>query len=269
MNPTRRLWITLTAILLASFSVLLFMGKEIHRIAPPMPDSVVTTDGTLVYSGDDIRVGRQVWQSMGGQQVGSIWGHGGYLAPDWSADWLHREAVTLLDRWANAAHGVPFAELDELTQAGLERRLQNELRTNTWSESTSSIVISPERAEAIEAVAGHYDALFSDNPSHAELRENYALHENPIPDAGRREKLNAFFFWTAWAAVTERPGAEVSYTNNWPADELVGNKPSTPTFIWTFVSISMLVSRLPCSGVTSDQAWPLRPARAVRPIRWT
>jgi len=242
MNPTRRLWITLAAILLASFSVLLFMGKEIHRIAPPLPESVLTTNGTVVYSGDDIRVGRQVWQSMGGHQVGSIWGHGGYLAPDWSADWLHREALALLDLWAIAAHGVPYAELDQVTQAGLERRLQNELRTNTWSESIGSIVVSPERAAAIEAVAAHYEALFSNEPSHAELRENYALHENPIPDAERRRKLNAFFFWTAWAAVTERPGAEVSYTNNWPADELVGNRPTAPTFIWTFVSIIGLLA---------------------------
>ena len=96
MSPTRRLWIMLAGILLASFSVLLLMGREIYRIAPPLPETVVTTNGTVVYSGDDIRTGRQVWQSMGGMQVGSIWGHGGYLAPDWSADWLHREALALM-----------------------------------------------------------------------------------------------------------------------------------------------------------------------------
>jgi nitric oxide reductase subunit B len=242
MNPTRRLWIMLAGILLASFSVLLLMGREIYRIAPPIPDAVVTTQGEIVYSGDDIREGRQVWQSMGGQQVGSIWGHGGYLAPDWSADWLHREAVALADRWALANYGMGFAELDSEASAGLERRLRNELRENTYSEEEGVIVIGPDRAAAIATVAGHYFDLFSDAPELASLRENYALHENPIPDASRREKLTAFFFWSAWAAVTERPGAEVSYTNNWPADELVGNTPSAPTFMWTFISIVGLLA---------------------------
>ena len=195
MNPTRRLWIMLAGILLASFSILLLMGREIYRIAPPLPDAVVTTNGTVVYSGDDIRTGRQVWQSMGGMQVGSIWGHGGYLAPDWSADWLHREALALLDHWSTSEYGVPYAKLEPEAQAGLERRLRGELRENTWSESSASIVISPQRAEAIEAVSAHYQALFSDEASFAELRENYALHENPIPDAERREQLSAFFFW--------------------------------------------------------------------------
>ena len=51
---------------------------------------MVTTDGKVVYTRQDIETGRQVWQSIGGQQLGSIWGHGAYQAPDWTADWLHR-----------------------------------------------------------------------------------------------------------------------------------------------------------------------------------
>jgi nitric oxide reductase subunit B len=228
--------------LLVSFSILLLMGREIYRVAPPVPDAVVTTRGDLVYSKQDIQEGRQVWQSMGGQQIGSIWGHGGYLAPDWSADWLHREALALLDIWALSEHGLSFDELDTEVQAGLERRLQTELRENTFSAADDRITISPDRAAAIAAVAGHYDSLFSSDPALAALRENYALHENPVPDRQRREKLSAFFFWTAWAAVTERPGGDTSYTGNWPADELVGNQPTAPTFLWTFVSIILLIA---------------------------
>ena len=92
MNTTRKLWLGLAALLIASFAVLLWVGGEIHR-APPMPERVVTESGRVVYTRADIEQGRQVWQSIGGQQLGSIWGHGSYVAPDWSADWLHREAV--------------------------------------------------------------------------------------------------------------------------------------------------------------------------------
>ena len=81
--------------LVVGFSVLLWMGGEIHRQAPPMPQAVVTERGDIVYTRADIELGRQVWQSIGGQQLGSIWGHGALVAPDWSADWLHREALGL------------------------------------------------------------------------------------------------------------------------------------------------------------------------------
>ncbi|MDX1571052.1 MAG: nitric-oxide reductase large subunit [Xanthomonadales bacterium] len=242
MNPTRKLWITLAGILAVSFGVLLFMGKEIYRVAPPVPEVVETTDGRQLFTRDDIQTGRQVWQTMGGQQVGSIWGHGAYVAPDWSADWLHREATALLELWARRDYGRSFGELSLDGQAVLERRLKGELRTNTYDPENGVITVSSDRAEAIEEVAAHYGALFSDDPKLATLRENYAIAENPIPDPQRRERMNAFFFWTAWAAVTNRPDETVSYTNNWPADTLVGNTPTTPTFMWTIVSIFLLLA---------------------------
>ena len=93
MESTRKLWISLSILLAASFAVLLGIGGEIYRQAPPLPDRVVTEAGAVVLTGDDIELGRRVWQSAGGMQLGSIWGHGGYVAPDWTADWLHRELV--------------------------------------------------------------------------------------------------------------------------------------------------------------------------------
>jgi nitric oxide reductase subunit B len=33
---------------------------------------------------------KRLW--LGLAAVGSVWGHGAYVGPDWSADWLHREA---------------------------------------------------------------------------------------------------------------------------------------------------------------------------------
>ena len=73
------------------------------------------------------------------------------------------------------------------------------------------------------------------------FERQYAMQENPIPDAGRRAALNAFYFWASWSTVTNRPGEDVTYTSNWPSEPLVGNTPTTPTFIWTFVSILFLL----------------------------
>jgi len=172
MSNTRKLWAGLVGLLAVSFSVLLFMGGEIHRQAPPMPERVISEDGRLVFSRADIEQGRQVWQSIGGQQLGSIWGHGGYVAPDWTADWLHREAVAILDLWARHDFRVDgWQALGTGQQAQLERRLQASIRRNTWDAETGTITIESDRAAAIDLVSDHYDSLFGDDPASAGLRE--------------------------------------------------------------------------------------------------
>jgi nitric oxide reductase subunit B len=65
MNPTRRLWITLGVIVLASFAVLGWMGREIHFAQPPIPDAVRSASGELLYTRADYDRGREVWQSTG------------------------------------------------------------------------------------------------------------------------------------------------------------------------------------------------------------
>src|SRR5512134_2353227 len=95
MSPIRRLWIALAVVLVVSFATLGVLGRDIYRAVPPIPAVVQTDGGDVVFTAADIETGRQVWQSLGGHQLGSIWGHGSYVAPDWSADWLHREGLAL------------------------------------------------------------------------------------------------------------------------------------------------------------------------------
>jgi len=237
-----RLWLGLGTVLGVSFAVLGYYGREIYRQAPPIPERVVTTDGDVLFTGQEIRDGQNVWQSMGGQEVGSVWGHGAYVAPDWSADWLHREATWLLDDWALEEHGKPFDELDAEAQAALKARVKREIRTNTYDPPSGDLVVSPRRAEAIDQVGRHYAALFGDDAELGELREAYAIPARSVRDPERREHLNAFFFWAAWACGTERPDSEVTYTNNWPHEPLIDNRPSAPIVIWSIVSFVLLLA---------------------------
>jgi len=242
MSDTRRLWTILGLILLASFAVLGYMGRQIYLSAPPVPSLVRTESGTTIYTREDIERGRQVWQSIGGHQLGSIWGHGSYVAPDWSADWLHREAIALLDQWAQTGYGASYEQLRDGERAALHAQLREVLRTNRHDAATGTVTVTDERGAAIREVARHYESLFGSDPNLATLRSHYAIAENPVPDSTRRAALSAFIFWSAWSAVTNRPGEDVSYTNNWPAEPLVGNAPTTPTFLWTIVSILFLLA---------------------------
>src|SRR5688572_26141519 len=137
-----RLWLLLGLSVSAAFFILGFFGREVYRQAPPIPLDVRTPGGLVVMTRDGALTGQTVWQSTGGQQLGSIWGHGAYQAPDWTADWLHREATTLLDLWAMREYGMPYARLSDEPQAALRARLTRELRTNTFDATTGSVTIS-------------------------------------------------------------------------------------------------------------------------------
>ncbi len=241
MMKNKQLWIIFIGTLVISFGVLLFFGGEIYRQAPPIPVKVLTTEQEVLFTGQDIRDGQNVWQSIGGQQLGSVWGHGSYVAPDWSADWLHRESEYILGKWATDSFGQPFDGLDAETQASLKVRLQKELRTNTYDETSGILTVSPLRAMAIQAVSDAYAGLFMNDPRYAGLREAYAIPENTIKEAGRMRLMNAFFFWASWTCITERPGKAVTYSNNWPPDEVVGNKPAGSLILWTGFSVIMLL----------------------------
>jgi nitric oxide reductase subunit B len=231
----KRLWAGFALVIVLSFAVLSWIGVRIYQEMPPIPEQVVS-DGRVVVDRGEILAGQNVWQSLGGMEVGSIWGHGSYVAPDWTADWLHREAMFILDRWADEAFNAKYDDLTPEQQAQLTGRLTQLLRANTYDASTKTVAIDPLRAEAFAANAAHYAEIFSDgNP-------DYAIPEGAVTDETRLRQLSAFIFWTAWSAVTTRPGEDITYTHNWPYEPLVGNQPTGETVVWTGVSIILLLA---------------------------
>ncbi len=241
MNTTRRLWTGLAALLVISFGVLLWMGRELYQQAPPIPERVETQSGEVIFTRADVETGRVVWQSIGGMQLGSIWGHGALVAPDWSADWMHREGEALADHLARKA-GQSIAQLSPEEQEALRTRVRRAQRANTLDPASGVLRISADRAAAIAAVSAHYEGVFGDDPAFQALRETYAMRDGTVADAQKRRQLSAFVFWTAWAAVTERPGSTASYTSNWPYEPALGNTPTSSTFIWSVFSIVFLLA---------------------------
>ena len=242
MNSTHRLWRWLGLIFVLSFGALGYLGWQIYLTAPPIPKTVVTTGGDVVFTGEQIQRGQQAWMAAGGQQLGTVWGHGSYVAPDWSADWLHREALALQAIRAALPNGST-APLNESDRSVVQLRVREEMRRNTYDDSTSAVTLSAERARAVRQVAGHYTALFGHDPAFAKLREQYAMTEGALPEPADRQALAAFFFWSAWAASTDRPGETgLSYTSNWPHEPLVGNTMSTSAAMWSMASIVLLIA---------------------------
>lgn len=242
MRTTRNLWLWFTAVMVISFAVLSYYGVEIYRKAPPIPEKVVTDNGRILFTGQDIRDGQNVWQSIGGQELGTVWGHGAYQAPDWSADWLHKEAVFMLNHLSMDIDGKSYDDLSDERKAALRVTMSKELRKNTYDPQSKTLTISHLRATAIDSNSVFYAGLFTNDPKLAKYRDTYSIPENTLKDPERVKDMNAFFFWTAWACVTERPGEKITYTNNWPAEELVGNRPSGNLLLWTGFSVILLLA---------------------------
>ena len=253
-----RLWKILAGSMVVMFSVLLYYGKEIYRLAPPIPDTVVSASGEILFSKEDIQTGQNVWQSMGGMQQGSIWGHGSYLAPDWSADWLRREALSLTDiyseRYAersifgdgevsegvvNTTNMAPILEVNDIKTL-VKAKVEGEFRRNTYADGV--ITVSDERADAIAATSEHYKSLFQGGSEESlDLRRDYGF---PIESFLTDEEVRAvsgFFFWTSWSSSTNRPNDDITYTSNWPHEPLVGNVPSPGVLMWSLISVLLLL----------------------------
>lgn len=237
----KKLWLWLAVVFFASFAVLLYYGGKIYQEKPPIPTEIVTDSGQVIYTKADIQDGQSIWKRMGGQEVGSLWGHGAYLAPDWTADGLHRELVYILDKWSNENHGSNYDMITEEEQAVLKVRLKKEIRTNTYDKTKDIIVVSATRAEAMKAISEHYNKVFGDDPSLAEYREQIALPANSIAHMEDRRKMSAFFFWATWSTSTNREGMDITYTNNWPGEELIDNEPSKSLLLWSILSVILLL----------------------------
>ncbi len=232
----RRLWIALSVVLVVSFAVLGAVGIKVLNNAPPIPEEVITPEGRLLFSGETIRDGQNVWQSIGGQEIGTIWGHGSYVAPDWTADWLHRECVYILARWAQAVGSTSYSSLPPEQQAALRARLHGMMRRNTYDPSTGRLTVDVVRADAFNALSQYYTDIFENG------RSEYAIPRAAVRDPDKIRRMAAFFWWTAWAAATARPGSDVTYTQNWPHEPLIGNVPTGGAIVWSVVSFVLLLA---------------------------
>jgi nitric oxide reductase subunit B len=192
----------------------------------PQPDLVVSEDGETVYTGADITAGQQIFLRRGLQQYGSVMGHGGYLGPDYTAEYLRLSAEEIQE---------------SVTDAGVQDPSQvtrDMLRDNRYDEDTGELVFTPEQVAAFEAIEQHYADFFGEDST------KYGLIPNAITDEEEIHELTAFFSWTAWAAAAERPGHSYSYTNNWPSEPRVDNAPTADIVVWSGLSLVALLAGL-------------------------
>lgn len=200
---------TVILVLIAGFTVLISLAVRSYHDAPPIPETVLDPSGRTLFTGEDIRSGQEVFLEYGLMENGSIWGHGAYLGPDFSAEYLHQLTVD------GASSG--------------------ELKQNRYDPATGILRFTEIEASSYRAQIGKWASYFSGPVASAGLPAHYISNPKEI------ERLTAFFAWTAWASVAPRPGKSYSYTNDFPYDPQAGNRAPTAALIWSALSLIALL----------------------------
>ncbi|OKH20228.1 nitric-oxide reductase large subunit [Hydrococcus rivularis NIES-593] len=254
----------LVSICIVTFTVLLSAGAAIYKNAPPIPATIVSPRQEVILTQENIQSGQETYLARGGQHIGSIWGHGSYLAPDWTADVLHRWGLATAGVLYNGDANFAQADWEALSasdRALLQVKLRDEFKTNRYDPDTGRLTLTAAQTQGLHQVFADYQTLLS---------QGSAVHSIPsgwFTDVGQIRDVTAFFSWTAWAAAANRPNALFSYTANWPHDDLIGNQAPAQFLIWSIVSVIVLIAAIAFFlfvYLTQEEAYKVLPV-ATRP----
>jgi len=223
-------------VIIAGFSVLSAITVLTYTNAPPIPERVKDTAGSTLFDKRAILRGQEVFLKYALMEHGTLWGHGAYLGPDYSAEYLHRLAEICNERNDRNATGRPSAELPpEEVEEGTSRT-RRLLKQNRYDPATGTLVFSPCEVASLETQQGEWEVYFRG------LTPAPGLSSLFIKDTAEVKDLTTYFAWASWATVANRPGKDYSYTNNWPYEPMVGNLPSSSTYLWSALSLITLLS---------------------------
>jgi nitric oxide reductase subunit B len=217
-------WVQAVIIVLVfGLFVLGLLAYRTYTGEPPIPLRTVDPAGRIVFTRTDILGGQQVFLRNGLMEYGSIFGHGAYLGPDFTADYLHRAALLALQQYGGAG--------DDRSRT----QVLADFQANRYDGATDTLRFTSAQARAFEDLARYYNAFF------AEPTTKNGLRPAAIADPAATRQLTAFFAWSAWAATARRPGLDYSYTNNWPPEPLAGNHVTADAIIWSMLSLAALL----------------------------
>ncbi len=215
-----RWWIVAIAIVfIYGMATLITITCKAYGDKPPVPATVINPNGEVLFTGDDVRAGQEIFLRYGLMDNGSVWGHGAYLGPDFSAAYLH----TL----AEIGHALyPEATNEELGAY---------CKVNRYDPEADQLVMTSIEEIAYRQAPQQWADYFS-SPT-----KNGGLQANLISDPEELRQLSAFFAWSAWCTIATRPGCDYSYTNNFPYEPALNNTPTSDALVWSAASLLFLL----------------------------
>lgn len=223
-------------VLVMGFTVLIWLAVRSYQDAPPIPAKVVDSSGVTLFTRDDIVGGQQVFLRYGLMENGTVWGHGAYLGPDFSAAYLHTLSIEAGEMIALKRFNSAQRKSGALEQAVIDAETAQLLKTNRYDPQTETLTYTAPEADSYRKQIFDWTEYFSKPSGNGGLPAKYITNPDDL------RQLTAFFSWTAWASVANRPGKPYSYTNNFPYDRMAGNIPSSDAVFWSALSLIALLA---------------------------
>ncbi len=223
-------------VLMMGFTVLIWIAVRSYQDAPPIPVHVAGPTGEVLFTRADIVSGQQVFLKYGLMENGTVWGHGAYLGPDFSAAYLHSLSIETGDAIARKRFNQAPANLGAAERDAVNAEIGQVLKENRYDPQTKALIFTqPEVTSYLNQITV-WTNYFSKPAGNGGLPTKY------ITDPEELRQLTAFFAWTAWASVANRPGESYSYTNNFPYDPISGNTPTSDAVLWSALSLITLLA---------------------------
>jgi nitric oxide reductase subunit B len=225
-------------VMVFGFTLLTVVTVKTYQGAPPIPARVVNSSGQLLFSGDDVNAGQEVFFKYGLMEHGTLWGHGAYLGPDYTAEYLHRLTEIARDTEARARYGKPFAELTQEQAHATSESVKRSLKQNRYDARTGTLIFTPGEQASWSIQQHEWRDYFAGQKAAPGLPLDFIRRDDELLH------LNAYFAWATWATVARRPGTQDSYTNNWPFEPQAGNTPTASAYLWSALSLVCLFGGL-------------------------
>lgn len=237
-----RAWAQITILtLVVGFGILGYLAYRIYEDRPPVPAAVVSPEGAVLFTEDDVARGQLLFGKYGLMEHGTIFGHGAYLGPDFTADCIERARESMHRHYT--AEGV----------ADADARIVEDFKTNRWDPSRDVLTYTAAQVAAWEELVIHYRSWLGPAEKQSGLRRPSIAPDEVKP-------LVAYFAWAAWVATANRNGESYSYTNNWPPAPAVGNTVTADAVLWSTLSLIALLAGIGATlflfGRFKQLGWP-------------
>lgn len=243
-------WKVFVLIFAVSLLVVGYVGYRTYEGAPPIAD-FVDDQGHVVFSGNDVVRGQQVFFRYGLMDYGSFLGDGGLRGPDFTAEALN-VTVHAMQTFVGSQLASSVAD-PTLRERVAQSVVQSDVKTNRYdaayysrrgeAEHTApnpgAVVLTAAQAHAFETVKTYYAEKFGAGGT--TVGSEAFTPANYITDPEQVRQLSAFFFWGGWLCAVARPGHAYSYTHNWPYDPAAGNTPHGGLLLWSLIGVLAVV----------------------------
>ncbi len=224
-------------ILILEFIVLIWVttGSYYKKTEPPIPGNVVDASGSVIFSGSAITAGQQLFLQKAMMNNGSIWGHGAYIGPDFSAQYLHNLALEVNNFLAAEKYNEAYTNLSAEQKKSLLNLTHDYLTENRYNPQTHDLLYTEPEMKSFNDQKIYWKEYFQ-SPSNRGLAKTLMVNDDEL------NQLTSFFSWAAWASTADVPGKNHSYTNNFPYEPLIDNGPSSAAILWSALSLISLLA---------------------------